>query len=99
MTQMFYNCSNLISLKISSFNVENTQYLNLMFGKCSNLIDLNLTSFKLNQQNVNGMLYKCNFFNFFLISETFLTKFEIALRPDDDEIHCPYSSMRIIESF
>jgi surface protein len=98
MTQMFYNCSNLISLKISSFNVENTQYLNLMFSKCSNLIFLDLTSFILNQQNVNGMLYQCNY-NTFLYNETFLTKFEIALRPDYDEMQCPYFSVRIIDSY
>ena len=99
MTQMFYNCSNLFSLKISSFDVENTQYLNLMFSKCSNLIFLNLTSFNLNQQNVNGMLYNCKYWNTFLYNETFLTKIEIALRPDDDEMQCPYSNVRIIDSY
>jgi surface protein len=96
---MFYNCSNLFSLKISSFDVENTQYLNLMFSKCSNLIFLNLTSFNLNQQNVNGMLYNCKYWNTFLYNETFLTKIEIALRPDDDEMQCPYSNVRIIDSY
>ena len=71
-----------------------------MFSKCSNLIFLNLTSFKLNQQNVNGMLYKCNYCNTFFYSETFLTtRFEIAHRPDDDEMQCPYSSGGIIDSF
>ena len=38
-----------------------------------------------------GILFFCN--------ETFLTKIEIALRPDDDEMQCPYSNVRIIDSY
>jgi len=99
MTQMFYNCRNLVKLNISSFNVENTQYLNLMFSRCSNLMFLYLVSFKLNQQNVNGMFFECNYCTTFLYSETFLPKLESALRPDDEEMHCPYCNVNIIDSF
>ena len=99
MTQMFYNCSSLIALNVSSFNIENTQYLNLMFSKCSNIIILNLSSFVLTQQNANGMLYGCKYFNTFLYSETLIAKLENILRPDYEANECPYYSGNIMDSF
>ena len=50
---MFYNCSSLTSLNLSSFNTSNVTYIWYMFSGCSALTTLDLSSF--NTSKVTGM--------------------------------------------
>ena len=52
---MFYNCSNLINIDLSSFDARNVNNLSKMFFKCSNLENIDFTSF--DTKNVNNMSY------------------------------------------
>ena len=55
MEGMFYKCSGLTSLNLSSFNTSNVTEMNNMFNSCSGLTSLNLSSF--NTINVTDMSY------------------------------------------
>ena len=50
---MFYNCSNIIDIDLSSFNSENVINMLSMFEGCSNLTNINLSEF--NTKNVTKM--------------------------------------------
>lgn len=45
MERMFYNCSGLTSLDLSSFNTSNVTSMTYMFSGCKGLTELNLSSF------------------------------------------------------
>ncbi len=45
MQRMFYNCSSLTELDLSSFNTSKVTDMHSMFSNCSSLIELDLTSF------------------------------------------------------
>ncbi len=45
MQSMFYGCSKLEALDLSSFNTSNVTNMNLMFSGCSSLTQLNMSSF------------------------------------------------------
>lgn len=53
MSYMFYNCYNLESLTLSSFNTSNVTNMSNMFSGCNNLNSLNVSSF--NTSNVKDM--------------------------------------------
>ena len=53
MRYMFYNCSSLTKLNLSTFNTINVKDMNGMFTNCISLIDLELNSF--NTSNVTDM--------------------------------------------
>ena len=55
---MFYNCSSLTKLNLSSFNTFNVKDMKRMFEKCSSLTSLDLSSF--NTQNVISMAFMFN---------------------------------------
>ena len=55
MYRMFYNCKNLTSLDLSSFNTSNVQNMEGMFMDCSGLTSLDLTSW--DTSNVTSMSY------------------------------------------
>ena len=55
MSYMFYNCSSLTSLDLSSFNTSNVTTMDHMFHNCSSLTSLDLSSF--NTSNVTDMSY------------------------------------------
>ena len=58
---LFYNCSSLISLNLSSFNMSKVSNMSLMFSNCSNLKNIDFS--KVNTQNVtniHGMFYDCS---------------------------------------
>ena len=55
MSYMFYYCSRLTSLNLSSFNTVKVTNMNFMFYECSKLTSLNLSSF--NTANVTSMSY------------------------------------------
>ena len=42
---MFYKCSSLISLDLSSFETENVISISYMFNSCTSLSELNLSNF------------------------------------------------------
>ena len=50
---MFWKCSSLTSIDLSSFNTSNVNNMQYMFYKCSSLTSINLSSF--NTSNVNDM--------------------------------------------
>ena len=50
---MFYECSSLKSIDLSSFNTTNVKDMSCMFGECSSLESIDLSSF--NTTNVNNM--------------------------------------------
>ena len=51
---MFYKCSNIINIDLSSFNTKNVTNMSWMFGVCSKLTNIDLSSF--NTQNVTNMM-------------------------------------------
>ena len=55
---MFYNCSSLTSLDVSSFNTSNVMFMHYMFNNCSALTSLDLSNF--NTTNVKFMNYMFN---------------------------------------
>ena len=55
MNLMFYDCSSLTSLNLSSFNTQNVTAMESMFYGCSSLTSLDLSSF--NTQKVRNMSY------------------------------------------
>ena len=61
MTQMFFNCSSLISLDISNFNTSNVISTDNMFRDCSSLTSLDLSNFNTSEvTNMSNMFYNCN---------------------------------------
>ena len=57
---MFYYCSSLKTLNLSSFNTSNVTDMSKMFNECSSLEELNISYF--NTSNVTkkgGMFYEC----------------------------------------
>jgi len=52
---MFYKCSSLESINLSSFNTSNVNNMSYMFSKCSSLESINLSLF--NTSKVNNMSY------------------------------------------
>ena len=61
MGYMFYNCSSLNSIDLSSFNTSNVTNMSNIFYKCSSLQIIDLSSFNTNSAiNMYGMFYKCS---------------------------------------
>jgi len=61
MCYMFYRCSSLTSLDLSSFNTENVTNMDSMFDRCSSLTSLGLSSFNTeNVTNMNFMFRYCS---------------------------------------
>ena len=50
---MFYECSKITYIDLSSFNTQNASNMSYMFDGCSNLTNIDLSSF--NTQNVTNM--------------------------------------------
>ena len=60
MSFMFYACSNLTSLDVSSFNTANVTKMVYMFGCCYSLTSLDLSSFNTaNVTDIGGMFFSC----------------------------------------
>ena len=57
MDYMFYGCSNLTSLDLSSFNTENVTGMYQMFYICYNLTSVDLSSFKTNNVTSMGWMF------------------------------------------
>ncbi len=61
MSSMFYECSGLASLDLSSFNTANVTNMSYMFEGCSGLTSLNLSSFNTaNVADMYSMFEQCN---------------------------------------
>jgi surface protein len=66
MSYMFYNCNNLVSLNLSSFDASSVTNFNYMFAHDINLLSLNLKNFKtLNVISMDYMFVNCNKINYF----------------------------------
>ena len=60
MSGMFWYCSNLTSLDLSSFNTSNVTLMYSMFYECPNLTSLDLSSFDTsNVTDMREMFYNC----------------------------------------
>ena len=60
MSYMFYLCSNLTNLNISSFNTKNVTDMSYMFYSCRNLTALDISSFDTkNVEDMSSMFYNC----------------------------------------
>ena len=60
MSEMFYDCSGLISLDVTHFNTENVTSMGSMFNSCRGLTSLDVTHFNTeNVTSMNGMFYGC----------------------------------------
>ena len=60
MFEMFYKCSSLKSIDLSSFNTNNTIVMRNMFSLCSSLKSLDLSSFNTNNvKDVTDMFKGC----------------------------------------
>ena len=61
MRSMFYGCSNLATLDLSSFNTSAVTNMNKMFKYCERLTTLDLSSFDTSAvTDMNGMFQNCN---------------------------------------
>ena len=61
MTMMFYECTSLTSLDLSSFNTANVTIMNYMFSGCSSLKTLNLLWFETTKaESTRGMFENCS---------------------------------------
>ncbi len=56
---MFYTCTSLESINLSSFNTNNVKNMSYMFSCCNSLKSINLSSFKIN----NNTKIECMFIN------------------------------------
>ena len=60
MNDIFFDCSSLITLDLSSFNTINVEYMNFMFMGCFSLRSINLSSFNtINVINMSNMFFCC----------------------------------------
>ena len=60
MEQMFYNCEQITSLDLSSFDTSNVKTMRSMFNNCNNLTSLNISSFNTSKvESMPGMFFKC----------------------------------------
>ena len=61
MVCMFYKCSNLTTLNLSSFDTSNVTNMASMFSDCSKLTDLNLSDFDIsNSTNLTSIFNNCS---------------------------------------
>ena len=61
MNDMFFGCSSLKSIDLSSFNISNVKYMNYMFFGCRSLISIDLSSFSItNINNMYGIFNGCS---------------------------------------
>ena len=61
---MFYDCSNINSIDLSSFDTEKVNNMSYMFKGCRNLENIDLTSFNTNNvENMSYMFSYCNKLN------------------------------------
>ena len=61
MERMFFGCSNLSSIDLSSFNTQNVTDFSGMFYGCSSLENIDLTNFnKSSAKSLNSMFYNCS---------------------------------------
>lgn len=61
MSYMFYDCSALTSLDLSSFNTAKVRFMDFMFKDCSSLTSLNVSSFNTAKvTTMEGMFYDCS---------------------------------------
>ena len=74
MRYMFWNCSSLTELDLSSFDTSSVQNMCYMFSGCSSLVELNLRSFDTsNVQNMWCMFKGCNSLTTLKQSRRFVT--------------------------
>ena len=60
-TYMFYECSSLQSINLSSFNTTNVKDMSLMFYECSSLRSIDLSSFNTtNVEDMTWMFFGCS---------------------------------------
>ena len=58
---MFYGCSSLQSIDLSSFNTTNVKDMNCMFFGCSSLRSIDLSLFNTtNVKDMNGIFFGCS---------------------------------------
>ena len=61
MSYMFFNCSSLKSIDLSSFDTTNVKDMSFMFKECSSLQSIDLTSFNIsNVKNVSYIFSNCS---------------------------------------
>ncbi len=61
MTYMFWNCSKLTSLDLSTFNTSNVTKMNSMFAHCESLTGINVSSFNTSKvTEMFGMFQECH---------------------------------------
>ena len=56
---MFYECSSLSTLDLSSFNTRNVTNMQKLFYNCSSLTKLDLSSFKVDNADIRYMFSGC----------------------------------------
>ena len=58
---MFHGCSNLLNIKLDSFDTQRVKLMGMMFYGCQSLISLNISNFKTPiVENIGGIFGKCN---------------------------------------
>jgi len=61
MSYMFFDCSSLKEINLSSFDTSQVTNMSYMFYSCSSLKEINLSSFNTNQvTDMSGMFYNCS---------------------------------------
>jgi len=61
MSHMFYDCSSIVSIDLSSFNTNKVTNMSHLFYGCSSLVSIDLSSFNTNNvNNMKGMFCDCS---------------------------------------
>ena len=91
-SHMFYYCSSLKSIDLSSFNTSNVKYMASMFSGCSSLESIDLSSFvTTNVNNMSSMFGNCSSLKSISLSSFNTTKVE-----NMSEMFCYCSSLKSI---
>jgi len=90
---MFYECTSLKSIDLSSFNITNVNDMNNMFCRCSSLESIDLSSFNTaNVNNMNNMFNEC-----FFLKSIDLSSFNTTNVNDMSYMFCKCSSLKSID--
>ena len=90
MAAMFFGCSNLTNVDLSSFNTQKVANMWSMFGECSNLKNIDLSSFKIqNDTNMLNMFDECFNLKEIKIKKNFVEKIKKVV--DEKKIKIKYN--------
>ena len=56
---MFFDCSNIVNIELSSFDTKNVHHMEDMFFNCKSLTNINLSSFDIENAMIGYFFHGC----------------------------------------